>query len=167
MNTSNDILTLTRDVIGVLIPQGTRVELPEGATAQMTQALGGSFTIQVEGHLFRIPGQDADALGMEVPDGPEVPENATDKEIEAAVWKFSTRSSSSCATEEGEVGRYEQTSSRPDIGAGCVAPGGHVVVSCAVAASTSRATLRYRALLVRGVWRSTRRWHRCRRRLRS
>ena len=87
MNTSNDILTLTRDVIGVLIPQGTRVELPEGATAKMTQALGGSFTIQVEGHLFRIPGQDADALGMEVPDGPEVPENATDKEIEAAVWK--------------------------------------------------------------------------------
>lgn len=87
MNTSNNTLTLTRDVIGVLIPQGTRVELPEGASAQVTQALGGSFTIQVEGHLFRIDGKDADSLGMEVPDGPQVPVNATDKEIEDAVWK--------------------------------------------------------------------------------
>lgn len=87
MNTSNDVITLNRDVIGVLIPQGTRVELPEGASAKLTQALGGSFTIQVEGHLFRIDGKDADSLGMEVPDGPAVPENATDKEIEAAAWK--------------------------------------------------------------------------------
>lgn len=87
MNTSNDVITLKRDVIGVLIPQGTRVELPEGASAKLTQALGGSFTIQVEGHLFRIDGKDADSLGMELPDGPEVPENATDKEIEAAAWK--------------------------------------------------------------------------------
>lgn len=87
MNTSNDLITLTRDVIGVLIPQGTRVELPEGASAKLTQALGGSFTIQVEGHLFRIDGKDADSLGMELPEGPEVPENATDKEIEAAAWK--------------------------------------------------------------------------------
>ncbi|ULQ47873.1 putative Fe-S cluster assembly protein SufT [Flagellatimonas centrodinii] len=79
-------LTLTRDVVGVLIPQGTRVELPEGAQARLTQALGGSFTVQVEGHLFRIDGKDADSLGLPPPERPEIPENATDKEIETAAW---------------------------------------------------------------------------------
>ncbi len=88
MNTDTDgPLKLTRDVIGILIPQGTRVELPEGAEARITQALGGSFTIQVEGHLFRIDGKDADSLGKTVPQGPDVPENATDQEIEKAAWE--------------------------------------------------------------------------------
>src|SRR3546814_11251611 len=50
MSAVHEPVTLTRDVIGVLIPQGTKVELPEGARAQITQALGGSFTVQVEGH---------------------------------------------------------------------------------------------------------------------
>jgi probable FeS assembly SUF system protein SufT len=86
MNPESTPLTLTRDVIGILIPQGTRVELPEGAQAKLTQALGGSFTVQVEGHLFRIDGRDADSLGLDVPQGPELPENATDKEIENAAW---------------------------------------------------------------------------------
>ncbi|MES2685088.1 MAG: putative Fe-S cluster assembly protein SufT [Pseudomonadota bacterium] len=88
MSTSNDneTVTLTRDVIGVLIPQGTKVELPEAAVAHITQALGGSYTVQVQGHLFRIDGADADALGKAKAKGIEMPENATDKEIELAVW---------------------------------------------------------------------------------
>lgn len=86
MNTSPETVTLTRDVIGVLIPQGTRVELPEGANASITQALGGSFTVQVEGHLFRIDGKDADSLGKSPPEQVQIPENATDKEIEDAIW---------------------------------------------------------------------------------
>ena len=81
-----DFVTLTRDVIGVLIPQGTKVELPEGGHARITQALGGSWTVQVEGHLFRIDGRDADALGKPKPAEIELPENPTDKEIEQAVW---------------------------------------------------------------------------------
>lgn len=87
MNTTNESISLTRDVIGVLIPQGTRVELPEGAAARLTQALGGSFTVQVEGHLFRIDGNDADALGKAKPEAPAIPENATEKEIEQAAWQ--------------------------------------------------------------------------------
>lgn len=87
MNEPAQTLTITRDVIGILIPQGTRVELPAGATARLTQALGGSFTVQVEGHLFRIDGSDADSLGLEPPPGPEIPENATDAELEAAAWE--------------------------------------------------------------------------------
>lgn len=87
MGHSNETVSLTRDVIGVLIPAGTKVELPEGAQAQITQALGGSFTVQVEGHLFRIDGKDADAIGKTVTLAPEVPENATETELEAAVWE--------------------------------------------------------------------------------
>lgn len=83
---SLETVTLTRDVIGVLIPQGTKVELPEGAAADITQALGGSWTILVQGHLFRIDGNDADSLGKPKPAIIAVPENPTDKEIELAVW---------------------------------------------------------------------------------
>jgi probable FeS assembly SUF system protein SufT len=86
MSTSYEPVTLTRDVVGILIPQGTRVELPEGGHGMLTQALGGSFTIQVEGHLFRIEGKDADAIGKEVVKGPDLPPDASDAEVEKAVW---------------------------------------------------------------------------------
>jgi len=85
MHHSPQTVALSRDVIGTLIPAGTKVELPSGTDATITQALGGSYTIQVEGHLFRIEGKDADALGMEAAKGPEVPENATDQDLENAV----------------------------------------------------------------------------------
>ena len=83
---SYETISLTRDVVGVLIPAGTRVELPEGAEAAITQALGGSYTIQVQGHLFRIDGKDADALGK-IPQGAiELPADASEAEVEKAVW---------------------------------------------------------------------------------
>jgi probable FeS assembly SUF system protein SufT len=85
MHHSPQTVALTRDVIGTLIPAGTKVELPGGTPAMITQALGGSYTVQVEGHLFRIEGKDADALGKEVAKGPDVPENASDEDLEKAV----------------------------------------------------------------------------------
>lgn len=87
MPSRNEMVTLTRDVIGVLIPAGTRVELPGGADAVITQALGGSYTVQVEGHLFRISGADADALGKAASGASSVSEHATDEDIEKAVWQ--------------------------------------------------------------------------------
>jgi len=86
MSFEQHTVTLTRDVIGVLIPAGTKVELPEGADATITQALGGSFTVVVQGHMFRIGGQDADALGKEIVAGPALAADAGDEEIEKAVW---------------------------------------------------------------------------------
>jgi probable FeS assembly SUF system protein SufT len=83
---SPETVTLRRDVIGILIPAGTKVELPEGAEAQITQALGGSYTVQVQGHLFRIDGRDADSLGREPVEGPQLGDDAGDDELEAAVW---------------------------------------------------------------------------------
>lgn len=86
MSSAHESVRLTRDVIGVLIPQGTKVELPEGAEAEITQALGGSFTVLVQGHLFRIDGRDADSLDKEVARGPELSADADDAEVERAVW---------------------------------------------------------------------------------
>ncbi len=86
MSSAHEPVRLIRDVVGVLIPQGTKVELPEGAEAEITQALGGSFTVLVQGHLFRIGGQDADSLGKPVVRGPELPPDAGDSDIEEAVW---------------------------------------------------------------------------------
>src|ERR1041385_3075155 len=86
MHIPHETINLTRDVVAILIPAGTKVELPEGAAATVTQALGGSYTVQVEGHLFRIEGKDADALGKEPTQAVEVPENASDADLEKAVW---------------------------------------------------------------------------------
>jgi probable FeS assembly SUF system protein SufT len=83
---SYETISLTRDVVGVLIPAGTRVELPEGAEATITQALGGSYTVQLQGHLFRIDGKDADAIGK-TPEGQiELPADASEADVEKAVW---------------------------------------------------------------------------------
>ena len=65
---------------------GEVVTLREGTEWFITQALGGSFTVYVEGNLFRISGTDADALGKEPVPPPEVPENATDDDIEGIIW---------------------------------------------------------------------------------
>ena len=63
---NNDSVTLTRDVEASMIPVGTKVTLQKGGQAYITQSLGGSYTVVVNGNMFRIEGKDADALGMEV-----------------------------------------------------------------------------------------------------
>ena len=83
---TNEPVTISRDVRAVIIPVGEELTLREGTTGFITQALGGSFTVYVEGNLFRIAGIDADALGKEPVPPPEVPENATDQDIEAVIW---------------------------------------------------------------------------------
>lgn len=76
-----------RDCAAVLVPQGEQVTLPAGSTGYITQALGGSFTVFVEGNLFRIAGQDADAIGKEPPAPLRLPENAGDEDVERLVWQ--------------------------------------------------------------------------------
>ena len=62
---NNEPVTLTRDVEAAMIPVGTRVTLQKGEPAYITQSLGGSYTVMVNGNMFRIEGQDADALGIQ------------------------------------------------------------------------------------------------------
>ena len=84
---TNEPVTFVRDCDAVLIPAGEKVTLPAGSTGFLTQALGGSFTVYIEGNLFRISGREGDAIGKEPLAAPDVPEDATEADIEAAVWQ--------------------------------------------------------------------------------
>lgn len=83
---TNEPFSLSRDVSAVIIPAGEILTLRKGTSGFITQALGGSFTVYVEGNLFRVSGADADALGKDPVPAPKIPENATDADIEAVVW---------------------------------------------------------------------------------
>jgi probable FeS assembly SUF system protein SufT len=76
-----------RDCAAVLVPQGEAVTLPAGSVGYITQALGGSFTVFVEGNLFRIAGHDADAIGKQPPEALSLAEGAGDAEVEKLVWE--------------------------------------------------------------------------------
>lgn len=76
-----------RDCEVVMIPAGDVVEIPTGTVGYLTQSLGGSFTVFIEGNLFRVAGQDADAIGKELVPAPTLPENAADQDVEALVWE--------------------------------------------------------------------------------
>lgn len=74
----NKPITLERDCDAVLIPVGTPISLPEGSVVLITQALGGSYTVNVNGNLARIDAKNADALGFEI-------ENKQDETIEKEI----------------------------------------------------------------------------------
>ena len=76
-----------RDCAAVLVPQGDEVTLPAGTVGYITQSLGGSWTVFVEGNLMRIAGKDGDAIGKEPPAPIELPEGASDEDVEALVWQ--------------------------------------------------------------------------------
>jgi probable FeS assembly SUF system protein SufT len=82
----NEPVVIFRDVRAVMVPAGAEVTLKTGQAGYITQALGGSFTLYVDGNLFRIAGEDADAIGKEVVKTPELPPNATEEDILKAVW---------------------------------------------------------------------------------
>jgi len=63
---TTESVTLTRDVEASVVPVGTKVTLLKGETAHITQSLGGAFTVIVNGNMFRVDGQNADALGKQV-----------------------------------------------------------------------------------------------------
>lgn len=84
---SSEPVRFERDCPAVLVPQGEAVTLPAGSVGYITQALGGSFTVFVEGNLFRIAGRDADAIGKEPPAPLELPEGADDEAVEKLVWQ--------------------------------------------------------------------------------
>ncbi len=69
-----------------MIPQGDEVTIPAGTVGYITQALGGSFTVFVDGNLFRVAGIDADAIGKEPVMPPSLPENATEDDVERLIW---------------------------------------------------------------------------------
>nr|PZN05469.1 MAG: putative Fe-S cluster assembly protein SufT [Pseudomonadota bacterium] len=80
---------LARDCPAVAVPWGTVTALLAGALARITQRLGGSYTVVVDGNMYRVDGKDADALGFEVEsqDGAEPAEPLTAEQVELAAWE--------------------------------------------------------------------------------
>ncbi len=67
---TNEPVILKREVEASVIPIGTKVTLQAGEQAHITQTLGGTYTVIVNGNMFRIEGKDADALGLEAAEKP-------------------------------------------------------------------------------------------------
>jgi probable FeS assembly SUF system protein SufT len=86
-NRDHEPITVQRDVEAVMVPAGVAVTLRAGKTGFITQALGGSFTVYIEGNLFRVAGKHADALGKEPVTPLELPPNATDTDVKNLVWQ--------------------------------------------------------------------------------
>jgi len=78
--------TTTRDVVASEIPAGTKFTIPAGTNLQITQSLGGSYTVMVPmGYLARIDGKDADAIGIE-PEQKTSEESTSPKSVEDLCW---------------------------------------------------------------------------------
>jgi probable FeS assembly SUF system protein SufT len=83
----NEPVIVRRDVRAVVVPAGVETLLKTGQVGYITQGLGGSFTVYVDGNLYRIAGEDADALGKDPVKAPELPPGATEEDVRALAWE--------------------------------------------------------------------------------
>jgi probable FeS assembly SUF system protein SufT len=83
----NEAFVLSRNTAAVMVPSGDAIELKAGLSGFITQALGGSFTLYIEGNLYRLAGENADAIGKQVLKPPELPPGATEEDIRQLAWQ--------------------------------------------------------------------------------
>ena len=89
MQTSSELITVERDCEAILIPSGDPIKLIKGTHVRITQALGGDYTLFVNGNLVKIAGADADAIGKQaVKLGKSAHEHKSGKPVEEEqVWE--------------------------------------------------------------------------------
>lgn len=85
-NQTSQPCQFSRDCDVVMIPSGDEVTMPAGTAGYITQALGGSFTVFVEGNLFRVAGIDADSIGKQPVEPPSLSADATEDDVEKLIW---------------------------------------------------------------------------------
>jgi probable FeS assembly SUF system protein SufT len=83
----NEPVVIQREVDAVMVPSGQPIKLAMGLAGYITQALGGSFTLYIEGNLYRLAGEQADAIGKEPIRAPELPPNATEEDVRELAWQ--------------------------------------------------------------------------------
>jgi probable FeS assembly SUF system protein SufT len=83
----NEPVVIARDVSVVMVPSGQTATLTMGQAGYITQALGGSFTLYVDGNLYRLSGEQADAIGKEAIKPPQLPDNATEEDVRKLAWE--------------------------------------------------------------------------------
>lgn len=81
-----DTIEVTRECEAMLIPSGIKVTIQKGSLVMITQALGNSYTVYVNGNLARVAGKDGDALGMVIMDEPDV--NEMTGTVEDKIWSL-------------------------------------------------------------------------------
>lgn len=77
-------LEVRREVEATLIPSGVKVTLQAGSQVYVTQALGNSYTLYVNGNLVRVAGKDGDALGLVVLEQADI--NQAQGSVEEKIW---------------------------------------------------------------------------------
>ncbi|PVY55970.1 putative FeS assembly SUF system protein SufT [Simplicispira sp. 125] len=87
MKRQREDVLVRRSVCVERIPDGSPIDLEAGTLAQITQALGSSFTLVVEGQLVRLRGTDADAIGKKEPAALALPEVVEAKDVSDLVWQ--------------------------------------------------------------------------------
>ena len=58
-----NMVVTERECKARLVPAGNPATIPEGEFVNITQELGGNYTITWRGNMYRIDGTDADAIG--------------------------------------------------------------------------------------------------------
>jgi probable FeS assembly SUF system protein SufT len=84
---SHEPFVIQREVDAVMVPSGHAIKLQPGLAGFISQALGGSFTLYIEGNLYRLAGSEADAIGKDPVTAPELPPDATDDDVRELAWK--------------------------------------------------------------------------------
>ena len=84
---SHEPFVIQREVDAVMVPSGHSIKLQPGLAGFISQALGGSFTLYIEGNLYRLAGADADAIGKDPVVAPELPPNATEEDVKQLAWQ--------------------------------------------------------------------------------
>jgi probable FeS assembly SUF system protein SufT len=80
-----DTIEVLRDIDAMLIPSGDKVTVKKGALVMITQALGNSYTIYINGNLARVEGYNGDALGMIILEEPDF--NMLEGTLEDKMWE--------------------------------------------------------------------------------
>src|ERR1700733_15157062 len=83
----NEPVLIQSDVQVVKVPSGQSATLTVGQAGYITQALGGSFTLYVDGNLFRLAGEQADAIGKDAVRPPQLSADATEDDVRKLAWE--------------------------------------------------------------------------------
>ena len=88
MPPNSELITVERDCEAILIPSGDPIKLIKGTHVRITQALGGDYTLFVNGNLVKISGTDADAIGKDPEEEKsDVPKTTGEPVQEEQVWE--------------------------------------------------------------------------------
>ena len=76
-------IRLLRDVDAYMVPSGDEVKLLAGNLVRITQALGGNYTVIMNGNMVQITSENADAIGIELD---EKPSTEIKGDLEQQIW---------------------------------------------------------------------------------